>query len=43
MSSLTRVYPACYKGDIQAINAGTLDVHINLQYQKKVEVGRENG
>ena len=40
MSSLIRLYPACYKGDIQAINAGPLDVHINLQYKKS---GRRQG
>ena len=34
MSSLIRLYPACYNGDIQAINAGSPDVHINLQYKK---------
>ena len=32
MSSLIRLYPACYNGDIQAINAGSPDVQINLQY-----------
>ena len=37
MSSL---YPACYKGDIQAINAGSLDVHINLRYKKWKEAGK---
>ena len=40
MSSLIRLYPACYKGDIQAINAGSLDVHINLQYKKWKEAGK---
>ena len=34
MSPLIRLYPACYNGDIQAINAGSPDVHINLQYKK---------
>ena len=38
MSSLIRLYPACYNGDIQAINAGSPDVHINLQYKKWTEV-----
>ena len=40
MSSLIRLYPACFKGDIQAINAGSLDVHINLQYKKWKEAGK---
>ena len=40
MSSLIRLYPACYKGDIQAINAGSLAVHINLQYKKWKEAGK---
>ena len=39
MSSLNRLYPACYKGDLQAINAGSLDVRINLQYKKWKEAG----
>ena len=34
MSSLIRLYPACYNGDIQAVNAGSPDVQINLQYKK---------
>ena len=34
MSSLIRLFPAYYKGDIQAIHAGSLDVHINLHYKK---------
>ena len=38
MSPLIRLYPACYNGDIQAINAGSPDVHINLQYKKWTEV-----
>ena len=38
MSFLIRLYPACYNGDIQAINAGSPDVHINLQYKKWTEV-----
>ena len=38
MSHLIRLYPACYTGDIQAINAGSPDVHINLQYKKWTEV-----
>ena len=37
-SSLNRLYPACYNGDIQAINAGSQDVHINLQYKKCADV-----
>ena len=40
MSSLIRLYPACYNGDIQAINAGSPDVHINLQYKKWKEAGK---
>ena len=40
MSSLIRLYPACYKGDIQAIKAGSPDVHINLQYKKWNEAGK---
>ena len=39
MSPLIRLYPACYNGDIQAINAGSPDVHINLQYKS----GRRQG
>ena len=35
----TRLYPACHSGDIQAINAGSSHVHINLQY-KNVEKGK---
>ena len=35
MSHLIRPYPACYTGDIQAINAGSPDVHINLQYKSR--------
>ena len=38
MSSLIRLYTAYYNGDIQAINAGSPDVHINLQYKKWTEV-----
>ena len=38
MSFLIRLYPACYNEGIQAINAGSPDVHINLQY-KKVDGG----
>ena len=40
MSPLIRLYPACYNGDIQAINAGSPDVHINLQYKKWKEAGK---
>ena len=36
MAFLIRLYPVCYNGDIQAINAGSPDVHINLQYKNKV-------
>ena len=25
---------ACHTGDIQAINAGSPDMHVNLQYEK---------
>ena len=35
-----RLYPACYNGDIQAINARSLDVHINLQYKKWKKAGK---
>ena len=38
MSPLIRLNPPCYNGDIQAINAGSPDVHINLQYNKWTEV-----
>ena len=38
MSFLIRLYPDGYKGDIQAINAGYPDVHINLHYKKWTEV-----
>ena len=38
MSLLIRLYPAGYTGDIQAINAGSPDVHLNLQYKKWTEV-----
>ena len=38
MSPLIRLYPACYNGGIQAVNAGSPDVHINLQYKKWGEV-----
>ena len=40
MSPLIRLYPACYNGDIQAINARSPDVHINLQYKKWKEAGK---
>ena len=35
----TRMYPACHSGDMQAINAGSLHEHINLQY-KNVDGGK---
>ena len=38
MSSLISLYPACYNGDMQAINAGSQNVHINVQYKKWTEV-----
>ena len=38
MSSIIRLYPACYNGDIQA---GSPVVHINLQYKKWKEAGKK--
>ena len=40
MSPLIRLYPACYNRDIQAIHAGSPDVHINLQYKKWTGAGK---
>ena len=40
MFPLIRLYPACYNGEIQAINARSPDVHINLQYKKWKEAGK---
>ena len=31
MSGVIRLYPATYTGDIQAINAGSPDVHMEVQ------------
>ena len=39
MSFLIRLYPDCYNREI---NAGSPDVHINLQYKNWTEV-QENG
>ena len=36
----TRLYPASHCGDVQAINAGSPNVHINLHTVQKVDGGK---
>ena len=43
MSPLIRLYPACYNGDIQTLNARFQDVHAHKFTVQKVEGRRENG
>ena len=35
-----RLYPACHSGNIEAINAGPPNVHINLHTVQKVDGGK---
>ena len=43
MSPLISLYPACYTGDIQAINARSSDVHINLHYSTGTKSAVDGG
>ena len=38
---ITRLYPACHNEDMQAINVGSPNVHINLQTVQQVKGGKE--
>ena len=37
---ITRLYPACHNEDMQAINVGSPNVHINLQTVQQVKGGK---